>query len=179
MLYLTASRSDIQFCVCLCARFQSNPKESHFKVAKRILKYLRGKTNVGLWYPNESKIVLSGFSYSDYAGCNLDRKNTSGTCHLFRSSLISWNSKKQACVQLSTTKVEYIAVGHACAQSLWLKHQLMDYGIKLEKVPLYCNNTSAINLTKNPIEHSKTKHIEIRHHFIREHIQKVKLKSSL
>jgi len=172
LLYLTASRPDIQFGVCLCVRFQSNPKESHFKAAKRILKYLKGTTNVGIWYPNEYNIALSGFSDSDYAGCKLDKKSTSGTCHLLGSNLISWNSKKQACVALSTTEAEYIAAGHACAQSIWLKHQLMDYGVKLEKVPFYCDNTSAINLTKNPIQHSRTKHIEIRHHFIRDHIQK-------
>jgi len=75
LLYLTASRLDIQFDVCLCARFQCNPKESHFKAAKRILKYLKGTTNVALWYPNESNIVLSGFSDFDYAGCKLDRKS--------------------------------------------------------------------------------------------------------
>jgi len=82
LLYLTTSRPNIQFGVCLCARFQSNPNESHFKAAQRILKYLKGTTNVGLWYPNESNIVLSGFSYSDYARCKLDRKSTGGTCHL-------------------------------------------------------------------------------------------------
>ena len=80
--------------------------------------------------------------------------------------------QEQACVALSTAEAEYIATGHACAQSIWLKHQLMNYGVKLEKVTLSCDNTSAINLTKNPIQHSKTKHIEIRHHFIRDHIQK-------
>jgi len=100
----------------------------------------------------------------------LDRKNTSGTCHLLGSNLILWNNKKQACVALSTTEVEYIAVEHACAQSIWLKHQLMDYSVKLENVPLYCDNTSAINVNKNSIQHSKTKHIEIKHHFIRNHI---------
>jgi len=102
----------------------------------------------------------------------LDRKSTSRTCHLLGSSLISWNSKKQAYVALSTVEAKYIATGHACAQSIWLKHQLMDYSVKLEKVLLYCDNTSAINLTKNPIQHSETKYIEIMHHFIRDHIQK-------
>ena len=109
---------------------------------------------------------------SDYVGCKLDRKSTSGTCHLLGSNLISWNSKKQACVALSTTEAEYIAAGHGCAQIIWLKHQLLDYGVRLSKVPLYCDNTSTINLTKNPIQHSKTKHIKIRHHFIRDHVQK-------
>jgi len=94
------------------------PKESHFKAAKSILKYLKGTTNVGLWYPNESNIVLSVFSYSNYARCKLDGKSTSGTCHLLGSSLISWNIKKQACVALCTTEVEYIAVGHAFSQSI-------------------------------------------------------------
>jgi len=170
LLYHTASRPDIQFGVCLCARFQANPKESHFKAAKRILKYLKGTTNVGLWYPCDSNISFSGFSDSDYVECKLDRKSISGTCHLLGSCLISWNSKKQVCVALSTAEAEYSAVGHRCAQIIWLKHQLLDYGVRLSKVPLYCDNTSAINLTKNPIQHSKTKHIEIRHHFIRDHV---------
>ena len=115
LLYLTTSRPNIQFEVCLCARFQAYPKESHFKAAKRILKYLKGTTNVGLWYPCDSNITLSGFSDSDYAGCKLDRKSTSGTCHLLRSSLISWNSKMKACVALSTVEAEYIVAGHGCA----------------------------------------------------------------
>ena len=90
LLYLTTSRLDIQFGVCLCARFQSNPKESYFKAAKRILKYLKGTTNVGLWYPNEFNIVLSGFSDSDYVRCKLDRKSTSGTCHLLGPNLMEY-----------------------------------------------------------------------------------------
>jgi len=170
-LYLTSSRPDIMFAVCLCARYQANPKESHFKAAKRILKYLKGTSSVGLWYPSHSPIHLIGYSDSDFAGCKQDRKSTSGTCHLLGSSLISWHSKKQACVALSTAEAEYIAVGSCCAQILWLKHQLADFGLQISKVPLVCDNTSAINLTKNQIQHSRTKHIEIRHHFIRDHVQ--------
>jgi len=93
LLYLTASRSDIMFVVCLCARYQSNPKESHFKSAKRILKYLKGTSSVGLWYPSHSPIHLIGYSDSDFASCKLDRKSTSRTCHLLGSSLISWHRK--------------------------------------------------------------------------------------
>jgi len=92
LLYLTTSRYDIQFSVCSCAKFQSNPKESHYKAPKRIFKYLKGTINVGLWYPSNSKITLSGFLDSDYAVCKLDRKSTNGTCHLLSSSLISWES---------------------------------------------------------------------------------------
>ncbi|XP_014496475.1 uncharacterized protein LOC106758077 [Vigna radiata var. radiata] len=125
LLYLTASRPDIMHNVCLYARFQSARKESHLIAAKRILKYFKG--------------------------CKLDRKSTSGTCHLLGSSLISLHSKKQACVALSTTEAEYIAVGSCCAQSLWIKSQLEDYGIKIENTPLKCDSTTAINLTENPI----------------------------
>jgi len=115
LLHLTASRPDIMFVVCLCARFQSSPRESHLKAAKRIQKYLKATTSVGLWYPSHSPIHLVGYSDSDFAGCKLDRKSTSGTCHLLGSSLISWHNKKKACVALSTTEAEYIVAGSCCA----------------------------------------------------------------
>ena len=86
--------------------------------------------------------------------------------------LISWFSKKQHSVALSTTETEYIATGSCCAQVLWMKQQLEDFGITIDHIPIKCDNTSAISLTKNPIQHSRTKHIEIRHHFIRDHVQK-------
>ena len=111
LLYLTASRPDVIFSICLCARFQAKPKESHYMAAKRILKYLKGTIDVGLWYPSEVSMNLISYSDSDFAGCKIDRKSTSGTCHLLGSSLISWNSKKQACVALSTAEAEYIAAG--------------------------------------------------------------------
>ncbi|XP_068486523.1 secreted RxLR effector protein 161-like [Phaseolus vulgaris] len=170
LLYLTASRPDIMFAVCLCARYQANPKESHFKATKRIMKYLKGKSTVGLWYPSHSPIHLIGYSDSDFAGCKLERKSASGTCHLLGPNLISWHSKKQECVALSTAEAEYIVAGSCCAQILWLKQQLADFGLQINKIPLMCDNTSAINLTKNQIQHSSTKHIEIRHHFIRDHV---------
>ena len=125
---------------------------------------------MGLWYPSYSLILLVGYSDFDFAGCKLDRKSTSGTCHLLRSSLISWHSKKQVCVALSTAEVEYIAAEKCCAQILWIKQQLEDFGLKISKVPLLCGNTSAINLIKNQVQHSRTKHIEFRHHFIRNHV---------
>jgi len=141
-----------------------------FQCAKRILKYLKGTKNVGLWYPNEATLNLKGYSDSDFAGCKLDKKSTSGTCHLLGASLISWNSKKQACVALSIAEAEYIAAGSCCAQICWLKQQLSYFGLKGTKVPLFYDNTSAINLIKNPVHHFRTKHIEIRHHFIREQV---------
>jgi transposase InsO family protein len=172
LLYLTASRPDIMFSVCMCARFQANPKESHLSAVKRIMRYLIGTQNMGLWYPKGTDCTLVGYSDSDFAGCKMDRKSTSGTCHLLGNSLVSWHSKKQASVALSTAEAEYVAAGSCCAQIIWMKQQLSDFGINLKTVPIKCDNTSAINLTKNPILHSRTKHIEIRHHFIRDHVQK-------
>ncbi|XP_050902272.1 uncharacterized mitochondrial protein AtMg00810-like [Lathyrus oleraceus] len=108
----------------------------------------------------------------DELGCKTDRKNTSGTCHILGNALVSWSCKKQACVALSTAEAEYIAAGSCRAQNLWLKQQLSDYGIDLGCIPLRCDNTSAINITKNPVMHSRTKHIDIRHHFLRDHVLK-------
>jgi len=100
----------------------------------------------------------------------LDRNSTCGTCHLLDSSLISWHNKKEAYVALSTAEIEYIVAGSCYAQTIWIKQQLEDFGLKVSKVPLLCDNTSAINLTKNQIQYSRTKHIEIHHHFIRDHV---------
>ncbi len=172
LLYLTASRPDILFSVCMCARYQACPKESHLQAVKRIFRYLVGTSNVGLWYSKQSDINLIAYSDADFAGCKLDRKSTSGTCQFLGANLVSWFSKKQNSVALSTAEAEYIAAGSCCAQVLWIKQQLEDFGIKMDNIPIKCDNTSAINLTKNPVQHSKSKHIEIRHHFIRDHVMK-------
>ncbi|KAM6587307.1 hypothetical protein CsatA_009912 [Cannabis sativa] len=172
LLYLTASRPDILFSVGLCARYQSCPKESHLSAVKRIFRYLIGTMNLGLWYPKNSNFEIVSYSDADFAGCKTDRKSTSGTCHFLGNSLVSWFSKKQNSVALSTTEAEYIAAGSCCAQILWMKQTLKDFDIDFECTPIKCDNTSAINLSKNPILHSRAKHIDIRHHFLRDHIQR-------
>ena len=146
LLYLTVSRLDIMYSVCLCARFQSCPKESHLSVIKRILKYLKGTMNIGLWYPKSDNFELIGFSDVNFAGCKVERKNTSDTCHFLGRSLISWHSKKQNSVALSTVEVEYIATGLCCAQILWMKQTLSDFDLSFEHVPIKCDNTSAISI---------------------------------
>jgi hypothetical protein len=108
LLYVTTSRPDVMFSVCMCARFQALPRESHLRAIKRILRYLKHTPNVGLWYPKGSQFELIGYSDSDYAGCKVDRKSTSGTCQLLGRSLVSWSSKKQNSVALLMDKVEYI-----------------------------------------------------------------------
>jgi hypothetical protein len=172
LLYVTASRPDVMFSVCMCARFQATLRESHLKATKRILRYLKHTQNVGLWYPKGAKFELIGYSDSDYAGCKVERRSTSDTCQLLGRSLVSWLSKKQNSVALSTTKAEYIAAGSCCAQILWVKATLNDFGIKFKQVPLLCDNENAMKLTNNPVQHQRTKHIDVRYHFIRDHQQK-------
>ncbi|WVZ96521.1 LOW QUALITY PROTEIN: hypothetical protein U9M48_042151 [Paspalum notatum var. saurae] len=145
LLYLCASRPDIMFSVCLCARFQADPRESHLSAVKRILRYLKHTPSIGLWYPKGARLELLGYSDSDYAGCRVERKSTSGGCHLLGRSLVSWLSKKQNCVSLSTAEAEYIAARSCCVQILYIKETLLDYGVKLSRVPLFCDNESAVH----------------------------------
>jgi hypothetical protein len=172
LLYLCASGPDIMLSVCMCARFQGNPKEIHLRAVKRIMRYLVYTPKFGLWYPKGSTFDLIGYSYADYARCKIDRKSTSGTCQFLVRSLVSWASKKQNSVALSTAEAEYIAAGHCCAQLLWMRQTLRDYGYNLSKVPLLCDNESAIHMVDNSVEHSRTKHIDICYHFLRDHQQK-------
>jgi hypothetical protein len=172
LLYLCASRPDIMLSVCMCARFQSNPKECHLVDVKRILRYLVSTSCFGIWYRKGSTFDLIGYTDSDYAGCKVDRKSTSGTCQFLERSLVSWSSKKQISVALSTAEAEYVAARQCCAQLLWMKQTLRDFVYNLSKVPLLCDNEGAIRLADNPVEHSRTKHIDIRHHFLRDHQQK-------
>jgi hypothetical protein len=169
LLYLCASRQDIMLSVCMYARFEANRKEVHLRAMKRIMRYLVYTPKFGLWYPNGSTFDLIGYSDADYVGCKIDKKSTSGTCQFLGRSLVSWASKKENSVALSTAEAEYIVVGHCCAQLLWMRQTLRDYGFKLSKVPLLCDNESAIHMTDNPVEHNHTKYINIRYHFLRDH----------
>jgi hypothetical protein len=157
LLYLTASRPDILFNVCMCARFQAAPKECHLTAVNRIMRYLKYSPNIGLWYPKGAQFELVGFSDSDYAGCKVDRKSTSRGCQLLGRSLVSWSSKKQNSVALSTAEAEYISAGSCCAQLLWMKQTLLDYGVKFKEIHLLCDNESAIKIANNLVQHSRTK----------------------
>ncbi|GJW22122.1 putative ribonuclease H-like domain-containing protein [Tanacetum coccineum] len=143
LMYLTASRPDIMFAVSACSRHQVTPLTSNLNAVKKIFKYLKGQPKLGLWYPRDSPFVLEAYSDSDYAGSNGDRKSTTGGCQFLGRRLISWQCKKQTVVATSSTEAEYVAAAHCCGQS-------------------------TICIVKNPVFHQRTKHIEIRHHFIRD-----------
>ncbi|GAA0154676.1 transmembrane signal receptor [Lithospermum erythrorhizon] len=171
LLYLTASRPDISHSVGICARFQADPKESHLNLVKRIIKYVHGTLDYGLLYSFDTNKALVGYSDADWAGNSEDRKSTSGGCFFLGNNLVSWFSRKQNSVSLSTAEAEYIAAGSACTQLIWMKQMLEEYGVNPGVMTLYCDNKSAICISKNPVQHSRTKHIDIRHHFIRELVE--------
>ncbi|KAK4379273.1 hypothetical protein RND71_001135 [Anisodus tanguticus] len=172
LLYLTASLPDIIFSVCVCARFQACPKMSHLNVVKCIIRYVAGTCELLIWYSKDTNPNLIGFSDPDWAGDVDDRKSTSGGCFYLDNNLVSWYSRKQNCVLLSTVESEYVAVGSCCSQLIWLQHMLDDYEFINNILILYCDNLSAINIFKNPVRHSRTKHIDIRHHFLRDLVEK-------
>nr|GEZ64235.1 hypothetical protein [Tanacetum cinerariifolium] len=125
-------RLDIMFATCMYARYHANPNEHHVSTAKRIFRYLKGTINLGIWYPKDFGFDLTAYSDADHAGCHLDQK-----------------------------KSEYVAVSSCCAQVLWMRTQLTDYGFFYDKVPIYCDSKSAIVLSFNPVQHTRTKHIDV------------------
>ncbi|GJR20746.1 putative reverse transcriptase, RNA-dependent DNA polymerase [Tanacetum coccineum] len=146
LIYLIASRPDIMFVVCAFARFEVTPKVSHLHAVKRIFRYLKGQPKLGLWYPKDSPFDLEAYTDSDYA--------------------------RQTIVATSTTEAEYVAAASCCEQVLWIQNQMLDYGYNFMNTKIFIDNESTICIVKNPVFHSNTKHIEIRHHFIRDSNEK-------
>ncbi|GJW05076.1 hypothetical protein Tco_1563932 [Tanacetum coccineum] len=126
---------------------------------------------MGLWYPKDSCIALTAFADADHAGCQDTKKSTSGSMQLLGDRLVSWSSKKHKSTTISSTKAEYIALSGCCAKILWMRSQLTDYGLVFNKIPLYCDNKSAIALCCNNVQHFRAKHIDMRHHFIKEQVE--------
>nr|GEX63808.1 retrovirus-related Pol polyprotein from transposon TNT 1-94 [Tanacetum cinerariifolium] len=151
LMYLTSSRLDIVHATCLCARYQAKPTEKHLKEVKRIF-------------------------YADYAGCKDTFKSTFGGAQFLGEKLVSWSSKKQDCMVLSTAEAEYVSLSACCAQVLWMRTQLTNYGFHFKKIPIYCDLKLAIAISCNPVQHSRTKHIAFRYHFIKEHVEKGTIK---
>ncbi|GKC52014.1 retrovirus-related pol polyprotein from transposon TNT 1-94 [Tanacetum coccineum] len=142
LMYLTTSRPDIVHATCYCACYQAKPTEKHLTAVKRIFRYLKDSINMGLWYPKDTSFELTAFSDSDHAGC------------------------------LDSPKAEYVSLSACCAQVLWLRTQLTDYGFHFDKILMYCDSKAAIAISCNPFQHSRTKHIDVRYHFIKEQVEK-------
>ncbi|GJR08442.1 retrovirus-related pol polyprotein from transposon TNT 1-94, partial [Tanacetum coccineum] len=172
LMYLTTSRPDIAFATFVCAHYQARPTEKHLKEVKRIFCYLRQSINMGLWYSKDSGFELIAYADADHAGCNDDCKSLSGVIQFLRDKLVSWSSKRQDCIAMSSTEAGYVSLSPCCAQVIWMRTQLLDYGYRYHKIPIYSDSKSAIAISCNPVQHSITKHINIRYHFIKEHVEK-------
>ena len=129
---------------------------------------MNGTSDFGLFYSKESNVSLVEYSDADWAGNANDRKSTVGGCFYVGTNLVAWMCKKQNSISLSTAEAKYIVAGNYCSQLLWVKKLLGDYGISQDTMVVYCDNSSVIDISKNLVQHSRTKHREIRYHFIRD-----------
>ncbi|GKC68056.1 hypothetical protein Tco_1100654 [Tanacetum coccineum] len=153
LMYLTTSRPDIAFATFVYARYQARPTVKHLKEVKRIFRYLGQSYNMGLWYMKDSGFELIAYSDADHAGCKDDYKSTSGGLQFL-------------------AEAAYVSLSACCAQVIWMRTQLQDYGYKFNRILMYCNSKRAIAISCNPVQHSRTKHNDIRYHFIKEHVEK-------
>ncbi|GMI77806.1 hypothetical protein HRI_001449800 [Hibiscus trionum] len=171
LIYLTLSRPDITYAVGVASRYMSNPKKPHLDAVRRILRYVKGTINFGILYKKVKECQMIGYCDADYAGDHSTRRSTTGYIFSLGSGAISWCSKRQPTVSLSSTEAEYRSAASAAQESTWLKqlmedlHQPTDYQVRL-----LCDNLSAIRLAENPVFHARTKHIEVHHHYIREKV---------
>ncbi|GJV98110.1 copia protein, partial [Tanacetum coccineum] len=152
---------------CLCTRFKRLPKPLTLKRLSVSFNTLKG-----LWYPKGTSIETIVYADSDHVGDYVNRKSTSGICTFAGWCLTSWFSKKQTALAISTIEAKYVSAKKACQQALWMKQALIDYDVRLDNVPIMCDNKGTIDLSKNPVQHSRTKHIKIRHHFLCDNVQK-------
>jgi hypothetical protein len=173
LMYLVHTRSDICFAMNALIQFMCEPKHIHMVVAKHILIYIRGTIAYGLKYTSSGGVMLHGFSDSDWMGSIVDRKSTSGYCFSLGSAMISWSSRKQGTMDQSTAKSEYIVASVASKEAVWLRKILSDFfSTELEPTVIHCDNQSCIKLSENHVFHDRSKHIEMRYHYVRDMVQK-------
>ena len=169
LMYLTATRPDLMYVVCLISRFMASPTEMHLQAAKRVLRYLKGTVDLGVFYQKEGNGELMAYTDSDYAGDVDDRKSTSGYVFLLSEGAVAWSSKKQPVVTLSTTEAEFVAAASCACQGVWMRRVLEKLGHSQGKgTTVLCDNSSTIKLSKNPVMHGRNKHIDVRFHFLRD-----------
>ncbi|XP_016185851.1 uncharacterized protein LOC107627533 [Arachis ipaensis] len=173
--YLTITRPEISFCVNKLAQFFQSPLDSHWKMVKRVLRYLNGTASYGLHLKKDSEMniamKITAYSDSDWAGDPDDRESTTGYCVFLGSNLVSWASKKQTAVARSSTEAEYRSMAETVAELVWIRNLMAELKLAISEAPVvYCDNLSAVLLAANPILHSKSKHFKIDLHFVRDHV---------
>ena len=169
LLYLVHTKPDICYAVSALSQFMSSPKHIHWIAAKHILRYLKGTQDYGLRYTSGGGVLLHGFSDSDWEGSVQDQKSTSRLCFSMGSAMVSWSSRKQGSVALSTAEAEYVSASDASREAVWLRKLLSDlFDTSLEPVVIHCDNQSCIKISKNPVFHDHSKHMEMRYHYLRD-----------
>lgn len=169
LVYITVTRPDLTYVVCLLSRYMANPTELHILAAKRVLRYLKGKVELGVFYNRVDVEELVAYTDSDYAGDIDDRNSTSGYVFLLSGGAISWASKKQHVVTLSTTGAGFVEASSCACQCVWMRRVLEKIGLSQSKCTvIMCDNSLTIKLSKNPAMHDRSKHIDVRFHFLRD-----------
>ncbi|XP_047319525.1 secreted RxLR effector protein 161-like [Impatiens glandulifera] len=167
MYAMVCTRPDLAHAVSVVSRFMGDPGKEHWKAVKRIFRYLRGTSDIGLSYGGDSQCLVSGYSDSDYAGDVDSRRLMTGYVFTLGGSVVSWKATLQPTVTLSTTEAEYMALTEAAKEGIWLKGLVSDLGLHHDQAPVYCDSLSAICLTNDQVHHERTKHIDVRYHFLR------------
>ncbi|KAD2805945.1 hypothetical protein E3N88_39322 [Mikania micrantha] len=176
LMYLTVTRPDLMYAVCFVSRFMADPREEHLQVSKRILRYVKATYDYGLTYARNASLKLKVYMDSDYARDVDDRKSTSGYVCILSNAAVSWSSQKQEIVALSSTEAEYVAATSCACHSVWLKGLLEEISEEsVGTVEIQCDNSSTIKLSKNPVMHRRTKHIEVRFHYLRDLVNDEKI----
>jgi len=169
LIYLSHTRPDIAFDVSVVSQFMHDPREMHLQAVNRILQYLKGSPGKGILFKRGGNMVLEAYTDADYAGSLVDRRSSSGYCTFLGGNLVTWRSKKQNVVARSSAESEFRSMAMGVCELLWLKIILDDLKIRWEgPMRLYCDNKSAISIAHNPVQHDRTKHIEVDRHFIKE-----------
>jgi hypothetical protein len=177
LMYLTNTKPDICFSVNTLSQFLVEARRVHLVATKHVMRYLKGTIDYGLSYDGDHNFTLSGYTDSDWARSVADRKSTSGCCFSLGSAMISWQSRKQSSIALSTAEAEYIAACSASCEAIWLRKLLTGlFDLEMEATTILCDNQSCIKMTENPVFHDRSKHIEILYHYICDMVQRGALK---
>ncbi len=164
-------RPDLSFAASALSRFIKSPHSNHLAAVKHVLRYVKGTLNYGLEFKKQESFNLIGYCDSDWAGDKVDRKSITGYVFMLGSTAITWKSTKQQTVALSSTEAEYMALGDAVKEVLWLSQLMVHIGLKLHSPPtIFEHNEGCKMLSTHPVHHQRTKHIDIKHHFVRDHI---------
>ncbi len=168
-IYLAHTRPDLAYAVSVVSQFMHDPRVRHLQAVDRVLQYLKATPGRGLLFKRGGSLTMEAYTDADYAGSMTDRRSTSGYCTFLCGNLVTWRSKKQNVVARSSAEAEFRSMAHGICELLWMKIVLDDLKIKVEgPMKLFCDNKSAISIAHNPVQHDRTKHIEIDRHFIKE-----------